>query len=213
MTLWRLEWLRLTRTWRGLGLLGIFLLFGIVGPLTARYLGEILQRLSTDNVQVQLTHPKPVDGILQFAANAQQVGLLATIIMVISALGFDALKPDFATFLRTRTSVSKLILIRFAVYAGLVSSAFLLGGVVAWIETDIHRTAAGGSDGDRPGTRVDLLRFRRRYDSAGGGADAGNGGRRRDGLRAGGSAGVSGRHSARQRLAPIRPRHRAYRHP
>ena len=43
MSLWRLELLRLTRTRRGLALFAVYLLFGFVGPLTARYLSDLLE--------------------------------------------------------------------------------------------------------------------------------------------------------------------------
>lgn len=39
MNLWRLEWLRLTRTRRLVAIVGVYLFFGLTGPLTARYLG------------------------------------------------------------------------------------------------------------------------------------------------------------------------------
>ena len=50
MTLLRLEWLRLVRTRRLLALTGVYLFFGIAGPLTARYLGEIVERFGGDGV-------------------------------------------------------------------------------------------------------------------------------------------------------------------
>ena len=44
MSLWRLEWLRLVRSRRLVALAGVYVFFGFVGPLTARYLGEIVER-------------------------------------------------------------------------------------------------------------------------------------------------------------------------
>ena len=42
MSLWRLEWLRLTRTKRWIALVGVYLFFGLLGPFTARYMAEII---------------------------------------------------------------------------------------------------------------------------------------------------------------------------
>ncbi len=40
MNPWRLEWLRLTRTPRTIALAGVYLFFGLLGPVTAKYLQE-----------------------------------------------------------------------------------------------------------------------------------------------------------------------------
>ena len=50
MNLWRLEYLRLRRTWRGPGLTVIFLFFGVLGPITARYIEQILTSFGTQDV-------------------------------------------------------------------------------------------------------------------------------------------------------------------
>jgi ABC-2 type transport system permease protein len=63
MTLWRLEWLRLVRTHRLLVLVGVYLFFGFTGPLTARYLSQILDRLGTEGMKVEFPAPQPADGI------------------------------------------------------------------------------------------------------------------------------------------------------
>ena len=82
MTLWRLEWLRLVRTHRLLALVGIYLFFGLIGPLTARYLSAILGRLGTEGVRVEFPEPTPADGIAQFVVNAYQIGLLVVVLEV-----------------------------------------------------------------------------------------------------------------------------------
>ena len=79
MNLWKLELLRLQRTWRGPGLLVVFLLFGVLGPITARYMELILGSLSTDGVEITFPAPVPADGMIQYLGNAQQVGLIAVI--------------------------------------------------------------------------------------------------------------------------------------
>ena len=52
MNLWRLEWLRLVRTKRWIALVGIYVFFGLLGPLSARYMGEIVERFG-GGVQVR----------------------------------------------------------------------------------------------------------------------------------------------------------------
>ncbi len=50
MTLWRLERLRLIRTYRWLALFGVvYLVFGLLGPVMAAYLPDILSRVQSDS--------------------------------------------------------------------------------------------------------------------------------------------------------------------
>ena len=135
MNLWRLEYLRLRRTWRGPGLTVIFLFFGVLGPISARYLEQILTSFGTDDVQITFPPPVPADGMVQYLGNAQQVGLLAVIAVAAGALSIDG-TADIAIFLRTRvTSTARLVLTRYAVYAAVAALAWSAGALVAWYET------------------------------------------------------------------------------
>ncbi|MBT5775234.1 MAG: hypothetical protein HOH95_12760 [Dehalococcoidia bacterium] len=135
MNLWRLEWLRLRRTWRGPALLIVFLLFGFTGPPTARYLAEILDSFGGGEMQVIVADPRPVDGMTQYLGNVHQLGLVTLIVVAASALAFDA-SVDVSTFLRTRvSSIRVLVLSRFAAYTAAGTVAFMLGALAAWYET------------------------------------------------------------------------------
>jgi ABC-2 type transport system permease protein len=56
MTSCKLEWLRMTRTPRAIVLGGVYLFFGLLGPVTAKYLQDIVNRVQS-GVQVIITHP------------------------------------------------------------------------------------------------------------------------------------------------------------
>lgn len=136
MTPWRLEWLRLTRTRRWVALVGVFLFFGLLGPLTARYLGEILERYGGE-MQVTVPDPVPVDGITQFVANAVQIGVLVAVVIAAGALAFDA-KPQVGVFFRTRVDrIRDVIVPRYVVNAVAAAAAFTLGAAAALYETVI----------------------------------------------------------------------------
>ena len=137
MSLWRLEWLRLVRTRRWIALVAVYLFFGLVGPLTARYLNEILDRVGGDleGATIVLPPPVPVDGLAQFSSNAAQVGLLVSVVVAAGALALDA-KPEMGIFLRTRVAaVRDLLWPRYVTMAGAVVGSFLLGALAAWYET------------------------------------------------------------------------------
>jgi ABC-2 type transport system permease protein len=137
MSLWRLEWLRLVRTHRLLVILGVYLFFGLTGPLTARYLSQILGRLGTEGIRVEFPEPIPADGITQFVGNVSQIGLLVVVMVAASALAFDA-RREMAVFLRTRVrGVRDIIIPAFTINAGAAVAGLLAGSLAAWYETAV----------------------------------------------------------------------------
>jgi ABC-2 type transport system permease protein len=136
MSLWRLEWLRLVRTHRLTGLVAVFLLFGFTGPLTARYLEQLLRRFG-GGVEVRLPKAVPADGMAAYVDNGQQLGLLVVVLVAAAALAFDA-QRESAAFLRTRVrGMWQLVLPKVAVNALAAVGAFALGALAAWYETAV----------------------------------------------------------------------------
>jgi ABC-2 type transport system permease protein len=132
MTLTRLEVLRMVRTHRWMALFGIYLFFGVLGPLTARYLTEIIEHFGTGEIVFQAPDPEPIDGVLQFIGNASQLGLLAVVLVAAAAISVDA-RPEVAAFLRTRVDrPGRLLVPRVAVASATATGALVAGTVVAW---------------------------------------------------------------------------------
>jgi ABC-2 type transport system permease protein len=145
MSLWRLEWLRLVRTRRLLVLLAVFVFFGLTGPLSARYLTDILNRVG-GGIRVELPPPAPADGFAQFTGNAAQIGVLVVVLVAASALALDA-RPEVATFLRTRvTDPARLILPAYLMTTTAAVAAVVAGCGAAWYETTV---LLGGSSAGR----------------------------------------------------------------
>lgn len=136
MNLWRLEWLRLLRTRRGLVLVAVFLLAGFGGPLTARYLAALIGRAGP-GITVILPPPVPADGIAAYLHNVQQLGVAAVVVVAAAALALDA-DPGRAAFYRTRVRhPARLLLPRYAVVSAAVLGSFLLGTLAAWYQTTV----------------------------------------------------------------------------
>ena len=135
MTLTRLELLRMVRTHRWLALFGLYLFFGLIGPLTARYLNEIIEYFGTGDIVVRAPDPRPVDGVLQFIGNASQLGLLAVVLVAAAALSVDS-RPEVAAFLRTRVDApGRLLVPRFVVMSATAVAALVTGTALAWALT------------------------------------------------------------------------------
>ncbi len=137
MSLWRLEWLRLVRTRRLFALVAVYLFFGLLGPIGARYIADILKAVDTSGMTIEVPPPVPADGIEQFVSNATQIGLLVVVLVAASALAFDA-RREMAIFLRTRVKSPVSILVpALVVNAGAALVALLVGTAAAWYETAV----------------------------------------------------------------------------
>jgi len=138
MSIWATEWLRLWRTRRLVALIGVFLFFGFLGPVFARYMQDILSSASnTSQMQIIVAAPQPVDGVVGYTGNALQIGLMIGIAVTVSACAIDA-NYALAIFYRTRERrMSKLLVPRFVVSLGATLVAFTLGLAAAWYETAV----------------------------------------------------------------------------
>jgi ABC-2 type transport system permease protein len=139
MSLMRLEVLRLMRTSRWLILAAVYVAFGLMGPVAARYMKELLDLAggSTQGITIEFPDPVPADGMIQYVNNAIQVGTLVTIIVAAGALAFDSI-AEMGVFLRTRVpNVWQILAPRLLVPFLAASTVFVLGSLAAWYETSI----------------------------------------------------------------------------
>ncbi len=134
MTLWRLEWLRLVRSRRLVALVFVYLFFGLTGPLSAAYLPELVERFG-GGIVLDLPEVVPADGLTQYTANANQIGMLVAVIVISGALVLDAI-PEMSIFLRTRVrSIRRLLWPRMVMSTAAVAAAVIVGTAAAWYET------------------------------------------------------------------------------
>src|SRR5581483_4671778 len=136
VSLWAMEWARLDRTRRWIGLLAPFILFGFTGPLVTRYQRELFRNLG-GGIRVIVPPPSVGQAIDSYVKNVAQIGLLAVVAVAAWAVAIDA-RPEWAAFLRTRTnSVRRLLVPRCVVSAAAAGACFAAGLVCAWYETAV----------------------------------------------------------------------------
>lgn len=135
MNRWRLELLRLTRSPRGLAILGVYLCFGLVGPLLAKYMPDLVKHSASSGMQIIMPPPVPADGIANYVNQAGQVGLIVALIIAAGSLSIDGHR-GLALFYRTRAGNSLAMLLpRFVVTAVVAATGYLMGTAAAWYGT------------------------------------------------------------------------------
>jgi ABC-2 type transport system permease protein len=134
MNPWRLEWLRMTRTPRALSLFGVYLAFGLLGPVLAKYMSDLVKH-AQNGMTIIVPPPVPRDGIADYVDQVAQTGLVVVVVVAAGALTFDG-RRGISTFLRTRTtSMWGLVAPRYLVTTGFALAACVLGTLAAWYET------------------------------------------------------------------------------
>ena len=134
MNLWRLEWLRLKRTPRALTMAAVFVFFGLLQPILARYQSQLFSHVG-NGVRISFPPATPAAGVSGYFGELAGTGLIVVVVIAAGAFTFDA-HHGLAIFLRTRvTGFWRLIAPRFTVNAGAAGLAFVLGALAAWYET------------------------------------------------------------------------------
>jgi ABC-2 type transport system permease protein len=136
MTLWRTEWMRLTRTGRWIALVAVFLLLGLSGPLATHYLGQLLAG-STGGTYIRITvsRPRPSDGMSAYFSNITLLGTLVCVIVAGLAFSVRAVPPLAALYLTHVPSRIRLLSPRLVVVSAAVLVTTFLGGAAAAYET------------------------------------------------------------------------------
>jgi ABC-2 type transport system permease protein len=136
MSLWRLEWLRLTRTPRALALGLVFVVIGLIEPVATKFENRLLGHVG-GGVKVTLPPPTPAVGLNSYVSEATLIGLILVVAFTAGAMNFDT-RPGLATFLRTRVASRwQLAAPRFALNASAAAAAYVLGTLGAWYETQL----------------------------------------------------------------------------
>jgi len=134
MNPWRLELLRLTRSRSGLALAATYLAFGLIGPVLAKYLPDLV-KYAQSGVTITMLPPTPKDGVAEYVRQVDQIGLIVLVTVAAGALAFDA-HPGLSIFMRSRTrSIWHLVLPRSIVVSLGAVIAYTVGTLIVWYET------------------------------------------------------------------------------
>jgi ABC-2 type transport system permease protein len=136
MNTWRLERLRLTRSRRWMALFGVYVVFGLLGPVLARYMAQLVQRAQSE-ITIIVPPPQPRDGVVNYLSQVSQIGLIVVVVIAAAALTFDA-RRGVSTFLRTRAaSMWRLVVPRVVTSGAAAVLAYTAGLAAAWYGTTV----------------------------------------------------------------------------
>jgi ABC-2 type transport system permease protein len=138
----RKEWLEQVRTRHLLVLCVVFLFFGILSPLTARYMGEIIAMMSEsmDGMVIQLPEPSMRESVVQYIANLAENFPLAIILVAMGCVVAERERGTLAMLLARPVSRAHVILAKYLALLGVLLLALAIGalgaGYYSWVLFD-----------------------------------------------------------------------------
>ena len=115
----------------------LFLVVGIISPLTARYLNEILAVALGDQLPVALPDPTVATVLEQLQKKLGQMGSLAAIALAMGSVSGELDRGTAALVLAQPVGRPAFLLAKLLAIAVVLGVSMLLGSTVAWIYTAI----------------------------------------------------------------------------
>ena len=131
----------------------LFLVVGIVSPLSARYMNEMLALALGDQLPVALPDPTVATALEQLQKNLGQLGALAAIALAMGSVSGELDRGTAALVLAQPVGRTAFLAAKLIAIAVVLGVATFLASAVAWVYTVIlFEPAAGGrmARDDRP---------------------------------------------------------------
>ena len=123
------------RTYKATIMLIIFLIFGIISPLTAKMIPDLLGTFMPEGVSITLADPVALDSWAQFYKNIPQMGLIVTVILFSGILSAELSKGTLIIMLTKGLSRVAVILAKFTCMALIWTLSLALSFVLTWSYT------------------------------------------------------------------------------
>lgn len=126
------ELLESIRTYKLLIMLIVFFVFGIMSPLAAKMMPEILGAAMPEGMTVSLAEPAAIDAWAQFFKNISQMGLIVTIIIFSGVLSTELSKGTLVNLLTKGLPRRTVILSKFTSIFLIWTISYALSFIMTW---------------------------------------------------------------------------------
>lgn len=127
----------LVRTRRFAVVVIVFALVGLLSPVTARYLREIVEALAGDELIGLIPEPTAADAVAQLTKNIGQFGTLLAILVTMGTVATEKERGTAALVLTKPVSRGAFLVAKVAAIGLLLAVAMTVAAVLAWIYTAI----------------------------------------------------------------------------
>lgn len=120
------ELLESSRTYKLLILLAVFIIFGFMSPLAAKYMPQLLQSFMPAGMQMELAEPTAMDSWAQFFKNMSQIVIIVLLLIFSGMMSSEYTKGTLLGLLAKGLSRRAVILSKFTAAALLWTACYLL---------------------------------------------------------------------------------------
>ena len=117
------EFMENTRNYRLLIMLALFSIFGIMNPLSAKLMPELMTSLAPD-IQITIPDPTALDSWIQFYKNASQLGFSIMLILFSSCLSNEYAKGTLVIMLTKGLPRPTVVLSKYFVAAAIMTISY-----------------------------------------------------------------------------------------
>ncbi|MEN8098603.1 MAG: ABC transporter permease [Chloroflexota bacterium] len=138
----RKEWLESWRTYRVLVLLVVLAAFGILSPVTARYMPQIIQLASTDQAELAalaeiIPEPHPFDSVVQLARNVTGSGLIVIIVLTMGIVSREKQTGTIVLLLSRPVHRAVFLVAKLTIMVAVTLIGLLVASLICYLYTGL----------------------------------------------------------------------------
>jgi ABC-2 type transport system permease protein len=113
----------------------VFMLLGVLNPLTAKITPEIIKNLAPGGNQIELPEPSAIDSLAQFFKNTKQMGLIVFLITFSGILTNEISKGSLINVLTKGLTRKSVILSKHTLMTTIWSLSIIISFSITWLYT------------------------------------------------------------------------------
>jgi ABC-2 type transport system permease protein len=125
------------RTMRAVAVVAVLAVFGLLSPVFARFVREIIDAVGGGQLGVVIPDPTVADAVIQFTKNMGQFGVLIAVLLAMGAVAAEKEQGTAAFILTKPVTRTAFVAAKAVAIAGLLGVALAIAGVLAWVYTTI----------------------------------------------------------------------------
>ncbi len=126
-----------TRTMRLLAVVAVFAIMGLLSPVFARYVREIVEAVGGGQFQGMIPEPTVGDAVAQFIKNTGQFGVLIAILVTMGSVAAEKERGTAAFLLAKPIGRGAFVVAKVVAIGALLAVALGVSGILCWIYTAI----------------------------------------------------------------------------
>ena len=129
------------RTGRAVAVSAVFILFGVLGPLTDRYMKELFEALtsatSSAGMSIELPPPSLAGDAAQILKNITEFGIICALLLAMGSVTWEKERGTAGLILTKPASRAAFLAAKLVAISLNLALAVILGCGIAWIYTDL----------------------------------------------------------------------------